>query len=83
MTNRGFYWRTSAIYSAGNDTLFNSETERLQMAVISGLKSSPVCLRISDNHVSPSDPSTSTASPSWKSAWPFWTAIIACVLSLL
>lgn len=60
----GFAYYTSPVYSAGNESRYQREAERLHVVVLSGKQTYPVCLRVKTDHVSKGDPSTSGAARS-------------------
>ncbi|CAD0082207.1 unnamed protein product, partial [Aureobasidium vineae] len=55
-----FHWSSPA-YTAGNDTAYTRETERLHVVIFSGKNTYPVCLRVKTDHVNKKSPATSGA----------------------
>ncbi|KAI4731674.1 hypothetical protein E4T49_00473 [Aureobasidium sp. EXF-10728] len=55
-----FHWSSPA-YTAGNDTAYTRETERLHVVIFSGKDTYPVCLRVKTDHVNKKSPATSGA----------------------
>ncbi|CAD0106553.1 unnamed protein product, partial [Aureobasidium uvarum] len=58
-----FRWSSPA-YTAGNDTEYTRETERLHVVIFSGMNTYPVCLRVETDHVDKKSPATSGAAKS-------------------
>ncbi|THV83759.1 hypothetical protein D6D26_10158, partial [Aureobasidium pullulans] len=47
-----FAYTTSEIYSAGNDTLFQHDVQRLHVLLFTSSGSAPICVRVADHKVS-------------------------------
>lgn len=47
-----FAYTTSEIYSAGNDTLFQHDVQRLHVLLLTSSGSAPICVRVADHKVS-------------------------------
>ncbi|KAK6007314.1 hypothetical protein QM012_006322 [Aureobasidium pullulans] len=58
-----FYW-SSPVYSAGNDTFYQRESERLHVAIFAGKNTYPVCVRVKTDHLKNESPATSEAAGS-------------------
>ncbi|KAH0111867.1 hypothetical protein KCU60_g5548, partial [Aureobasidium melanogenum] len=58
-----FHW-SSSVYSAGNDTYYQRESERLHVVIFAGKNTYPVCVRVKTDHLNKKSPATSGAAGS-------------------
>ncbi|KAH0366557.1 hypothetical protein KCU65_g5245, partial [Aureobasidium melanogenum] len=58
-----FHW-SSPVYSAGNDSYYQRESERLHVVVFAGKNTYPVCVRVKTDHLNKQSPATSGAAAS-------------------
>ncbi|KAG9697696.1 hypothetical protein KCU95_g3494, partial [Aureobasidium melanogenum] len=59
-----FYYWSSPVYSAGNDTAYQRESERLHVVIFAGKNTCPVCVRVKTDHLNKKSPATSGAAGS-------------------
>lgn len=55
-----FHW-SSPVYSAGSDSAYQRESERLHVVIFSGKDTYPVCVRVKTDHLNNKSPATSGA----------------------
>lgn len=63
------YW-ASPLYSSGNSTYYDRETERLHVVVFTGLGTYPVCTRLKEDRIDRDSPaSAGSKSSQWTSGF--------------